>query len=646
MSGTWKAGELDISPDPYVDWAAGPAFAELDVETGGACRYIVVHDKGCSFASLDELRALVDGGSTINDLAGPLPPDSIGKGKAKKAEPSDDGDDDALRVIVGVIDDGIAIANERFRKPDGEGRPLRTRFERFWLQDGVAGDRFPAAGYGREFSRNEIDTLMADHVHGGGIDEDGLYRTAGICDMGRAVTSSTSMRMSHGSHVLDVAAGFSPFVESQDARRQALIAVQLPRRVTRDTSGKFAYVFIIDAVNYIVAEAEAVMTRIGRRLPIVINLSYGVAAGPHDGSLDICSRIDDIVRDFNAVHADAPLAVILPSGNGHLSRQHATEELARGKSKTFRVCVLPDDLTSSFIELWLPEPGSTGDAVYSVSVAPSGHAPASPALTSAAPGYCVQWEDGGAVRARISYMQNEEGRGWFHIAWQASTAFGEAAPTAPSGSWLVTVSQKGGKAGKVDAWIQRDDSPFGFRQRGRQAYFDDPDYEVYHPTTGRLLEVDNDISYCRRSGTLSAFACGQEPLIIGAVMAAELKPAPYTAAGAAPRIPNPDAAAVADDSKVHFGVLSAGTRSGSAVAMNGTSVAAPQITRRLAAAMAAGRIDATNTPRQWLADAAQNGPASQPLIGSASQPLTPSRTGDGAVVYPSGAKRTPPRLET
>ena len=243
-----------------------------------------------------------------------------------------------------------------------------------------------------------------------------------------------------------------------------------------------------------------------------------------------------------------------------------------------------------------------------------------------------------AARARIAYVENGAGRGSFHIAWQASTTRDGQAPTAPSGHWLVTVAQKGGNTGTVDAWIQRDDSPFGFNQRGRQAYFDDPDYEVFHPTTGRLLEEDNGASYCRRGGTLSAFACGEEPLIIGAVMAQELKPASYSAAGAAPRIANPDAAAVAEDSKVHFGVLASATRSGSVSAMNGTSVAAPQITRRLAAAMAAGSIDAGNTPRDWLAGVAQAGPVS-PLF-------TPERTGDGVVMYSSGAKRTPSRIES
>jgi hypothetical protein len=45
---------------------------------------------------------------------------------------------------------------------------------------------------------------------------------------------------------------------------------------------------------------------------------------------------------------------------------------------------------------------------------------------------------------------------------------------------------------------------------------------------------------------------------------------------------SPDMSAVADDSPAFRNVLAAGTRSGSVVAMNGTSVAAPQATRLIA----------------------------------------------------------------
>lgn len=640
MSGAWTAVSLAASPDPYVDWAAGPAFAELDAETGGACRYMVVQGGTRTFLSLDDLHDLIDAGGVLDDLAGPLPPDSVGGGGSVAATVSDDGDDGQLAVIVGIIDDGIAFANERFCKADG-GKPVKTRFERFWLQDGVAGNRYPVQGYGREFSKDEINALLAAHLHGHDVDEDGVYMDAGVYDMRRAVTNSATMRMSHGTHVLDVAAGFSPVSQAQDARKQTMIAVQLPRQVTRDTSGKFAHRFILDGLDYIVAQAEALMTRIGRRLPVVVNLSYGIAAGPHDGSLDVCRDIDAVVSAFNAAHPDAPLAVVLAAGNGYLSRQRAAAEMGKGRSKDLQLTVLPDDRTSSYAEIWLPEPGSAGNATYSVSLAPPRGVAASGEVTSATAGQGLEWQDGDDVLARVVYAENSAGRGYFHLAWQATTSVDSGTPTAPSGHWTVTIAQKRGKKAMVDLWIQRDDSPFGFEQRGRQAYFDDPDYVVYDPITGRLVEEDNEVSYCRRAGTLSAFACGDEPLVIGAVIATDPGrealpcPAPYTAAGAMPRVSNPQAGAVAEDTRVHAGVLASATRSGSIVAMDGTSVATPQITRRLAAEMAAGRISAANPPKAWLQALAAGGPSSPKL--------TPDRVGAGVVL--PGFSRTPDRVE-
>jgi hypothetical protein len=46
--------------------------------------------------------------------------------------------------------------------------------------------------------------------------------------------------------------------------------------------------------------------------------------------------------------------------------------------------------------------------------------------------------------------------------------------------------------------------------------------------------------------------------------------------------------ASSDDSRVHQGILAAGSRSGSVVPLNGTSVAAPQIARIVADDLAAG----------------------------------------------------------
>ncbi len=84
--------------------------------------------------------------------------------------------------------------------------------------------------------------------------------------------------------------------------------------------------------------------------------------------------------------------------------------------------------------------------------------------------------------------------------------------------------------------------------------------------------------------------------MVGGLLRKELRAAKYSAGGPVTKKvgsstltrAGPNALAVSDDSVVHAGVLAAGTRSGSVVAMNGTSVAAPLVARWIASELAAG----------------------------------------------------------
>jgi hypothetical protein len=167
---------------------------------------------------------------------------------------------------------------------------------------------------------------------------------------------------------------------------------------------------------------------------------------------------------------------------------------------------------------------------------------------------------------------------------------------APSGVWKIEVINFGA-AVEVAAWIQRDDTPFGWPILGRQSYFDDPQYQRFDPF-GRDRETDSGTSYVRRFGTLNAIATGTTPVVIAGFRRSDRTPAKYSAAGpilkpakaVAGGRPgaDPNAMAISDDSVVCEGVLAAGTRSNAVFPMNGTSVAAPQITRWIAGKMLAG----------------------------------------------------------
>src|SRR5512134_4005559 len=147
----------------------------------------------------------------------------------------------------------------------------------------------------------------------------------------------------------------------------------------------------------------------------------------------------------------------------------------------------------------------------------------------------------------------------------------------------------------VHAWIERDDTPYGYQKRGRQSYFDDARYQRFDDG-GRYVEIDQFNCPVKRATLISSIATGGCPIVIGGLLRKEMLAVRYSAGGpvlapcgTANADPyRPDATTVSDTSRVLGGVVAAGSHSGSAVAMNGTSVAAPQITRWVAEQLAGG----------------------------------------------------------
>jgi len=141
-------------------------------------------------------------------------------------------------------------------------------------------------------------------------------------------------------------------------------------------------------------------------------------------------------------------------------------------------------------------------------------------------------------------------------------------------------------AGECGISHKRDDTPPGFRALGRQSYFEDQGYRRFD-YSGHEVETDQADSVVKRAGTINGIATDRQTIVIGGFKRKEMVAAPYTAGGPI-TIPagesdlhrdGPDAVAVSEDSTVHSGILAAGSRSGSVVAMGGTSATAPQISR-------------------------------------------------------------------
>ena len=534
--------------------------------------------------------------------SGYAPPEEAGgPSHAEQTEPS--GDPEHGTVVIGIIDDGLAFGHERFRSS-----PYETRVEYLWLQDGAYDRKGSPVPYGRELRKCDIDGLLQRYLPAGFVDEDDLYRRAGVVDFGRDGRKPLARRLAHGTHVVDLACGYD-FRTEPRRRDRPIVCVQLPTAASEDTSGATLDDYGLDAIRYILERAEEIArTRKCRRLPVVINFSYGIVAGPHDGTSDLEVAIDDLIE------ARPNTRVVLPAGNSRLERLHAEVAFERpGQIVNLHWRVLPDDETPTFMEIWLPPGPPPAQSRSRLRVAPPGLA-ASPALEENS-GSGLQWQRSAGVVCEVRYRHMPDprggtGRGMFLVALQPSARLesrrpgGPPRPTAPSGLWKVILEN--GEATHltpeypVEAWIQRDDTPSGFRRRGRQSRFEERSYVRFNPQ-GRVVEEDNDPaqkaspSDVKRAGSINAIATGRNTVVVGGLLRKEYRTASYSAEPAQ-RTPNNLRYGVSDDSLVHGGVLAAGTRSGSVIAMNGTSVAAPEATREIADQLADGPPKAPRHP--------------------------------------------------
>ena len=197
------------------------------------------------------------------------------------------------------------------------------------------------------------------------MDEDLFYSKTGVVDFGQSAHKAAARRAGHGTHVMDLACGYdegsSPTSEGKDQR--PIVCVKLPTVTVADTSGLGLEYYVLDGVDYILRRAQDIAReRKCGELPVVINFSSGILAGPRDGTHPLELAIDARIRRRTKTApndtATAPTDVVLPSGNSRLSRLHAKISLPanskNGNERKLQFRVLPDDRTCSYLEIWLP----------------------------------------------------------------------------------------------------------------------------------------------------------------------------------------------------------------------------------------------------------------------------------------------------
>lgn len=379
-----------------------------------------------------------------------------------------------------------------------------------------------------------------------------------------------------------------------------LAMVQLPTNTVVDASGGSLAMRVIDGLHYILwQEANDGDDGTAHR-SIVANVSYGVHAGPHDGTSMFERAIAEMLDKHPRLH------VVLPIGNGARTGCHALRVLQpqgqAGDEATVLLEVLPDNSRDSFVEFWLSRRGRVelsiqppgSDEIYKITEGeakicfdPAPTDPQEPRRVHFGAVYAAEVAQGtngpmallaiGCTRAMHHSASGGEARGLN----QQRRRDVRGKP----GLWTLKVRNLGPTPVTVDAWVERDAAPPDVPREHRQAYFPDSCCEA--------VELKN----ATPQGTLNGIATFvHERLHVIGAMRADGMLSDYSAAGGA-RPPalreGPDAVTVADWSAAVPGVLTTGFIKGAITRINGTSAACAVYARALAEQLAG---NSTNPP--------------------------------------------------
>lgn len=490
--------------------------------------------------------------------------------------------------IVGIIDDGFAFLNQKFQT-----RSKKSRIHYLWDQNSVQGSK-----NGRLFTQEDLNKMIKECYGGNAsyaIMEELIYRREHMVDLARSV--------SHGTHLLDVAAGENPYgVEDSDPKELLAVRLQKPQLRFSDTTGMWLKVRAFEALQFLMLAADHVSQQRSQvKRDLVVNLSYGNLAGPHNGSSILEEAIDFAVKTGPELRNLSNVSVHIASGNQRQARGRASFTLKGSQSQTLQWKVMPDDATPNFLELWFDREAElkdvrikvtppTGEAVYQSSQA-SQH-------FEVGDGGCKLLCSGSSatpVCVFVSLPADRTSSGDRAMALIAvSPTNNSVLDSAPPGIWQIEViNLNASNSCAVEAWIQRDQATLGDPIKGRQSYFEDPDYTRFDSYGFPARPDLPQAGYVQLHDTVSGIATGGMTETVGAYRYSGREVADYSGLGKNSGSGNTDVRStnssedktllygVSEDSIVCEGVIASGTRSGSRVALNGTSVATANATRHL-----------------------------------------------------------------
>ncbi|MBF6222800.1 S8 family serine peptidase [Nocardia abscessus] len=429
-------------------------------------------------------------------------------------------------VIVAVVDSGIDIFHESFRKPGG-----KTRILELWDQGASTGGGGPPTGFlpiGRVYSENDINVGLATGGVFATIDERG-----------------------HGTHVAGIAAGNGRQDDKCNSPGYYVGVAPEADLVIVKRVGEPA---VRDALRWCAAAPQRLHMP---DKPVVINCSFGSDAGPHDGTDVTATFVDEILRPPSG--PPAGLAVVASAGNAGSAEIHESGTVPANSARTVSFYVPDGSKRADLLDIWY-----TGAASLTIEIIAPASGAAGSNSTGAIPPGSTDTRPIGPMTITVTSSTPQPKHGGKREIRITITV--PSTDVVRPGIWQLKFAETAGAAAAWDAWFQvqtRDGFPT-FHLPGDDLLPRRREHTIHAPATSRnAITVTN---YDDGNGELAASSSRGHPNQ-AAVLAGERKPtiaAPGTAV-AAPRSRNdPDKNSSCCDQKV--------------LDKSGTSMAAPHVT--------------------------------------------------------------------
>nr|WP_321245655.1 S8 family serine peptidase [uncultured Psychroserpens sp.] len=312
------------------------------------------------------------------------------------------------QVAVGIADWGFDFTHPNFKNEDGT-----TRFLSIWNQSAQY-DGHNRYGYGSIYTKSQINKALKSKFPFKKLN----YHPA-IADSGTG---------SHGTHVLDIAAGNGTIGNQGNAPNAALVAVHLGTSKVSETLSLGDQGRLLESVHF--------MHHIAKKTPLVINLSVGSHGDAHRGLTLVEQAFDKFLLQNNG------RAIVQSVGNYFKARAHASGRLISGDEDWLTWKITPNDYTDNELEIWYSGKDKFRVELYNENNRKAYSSPNKNAII---------YNDDGEKIGKIYHRINEPNTGLNHID---IFLYKNAKPL----QWKVRLYGEQVVDGRYHSWIERDGS--------------------------------------------------------------------------------------------------------------------------------------------------------------------------------------------